>query len=304
MEISPGSKRGIPIFFGSILVLGVLRLFVRHLEVPMTWVPVANVLMCELFLGVPLLALCYAAQDRWTRKLAFVFLVGGVATQLGCVLLSKQLFHEGSFASDVFMAIGQVGLNAWCVGLGALLATLIRDKNLVVPIAIFLAFFDMFLVFSPVGVTQVVLKQMPSVLPAVGVAIPVASAKNPLTGHVSAAAFAGPADFMFLAMFMIALFRHNLKAKRTMLVVIPTLLVYMLAVGLFHLALPALVPIGTCVLLVNWKDFDLTKDEKISTVLVSAMGLALFTWGMFQKPKIVQSVTLKPGVVQELPRPQ
>ena len=250
------------------------------------------------------MALCYAAQDNWTRKTALLFLGGGVGTHLLSIYLTRGVLHGPSVVSDIIFAIGQVGLNVWCVGLGALLATLIKDKNLVVPIAIFLAFFDMFLVFSPVGVTQVVLKELPGVLPAVGVAIPVAAAKNPLTGHVTAGAFAGPADFMFLAMFMIALFRHNLKARRTVLVVIPTLLIYMLAVGLFHLALPALVPIGVCVLLVNWRDFDLSKDEKVSTVLVALLGAGFFTWGMFQKPKVVQSVNLRPDAVQAVPGSQ
>ena len=304
MEATQGSKRGIPIFFICILFLGVLRVFLQRLEVPLGVVPIANVLMCEIFLGIPLLALCYAAKDEWTPKTALMFLVGGVFTQLICVYLTKRVLHGPNVTADIVNAIGQVGLPVWCVGLGALLATLIKDKNLVVPIAIFLACFDMFLVFSPYGVTQMVIKQMPSVLPAIGAAIPVASATNPTTGRVAAGSFAGPADFMFLAMFMIALFRFNLQARRTVMVVIPTLLFYMLIVGLFHWALPALLPIGACVLIVNWKSFNLSKDEKISTALVAALGIGLFTWGMFQKPKVVQSVNLRPDAVQAVPGSQ
>ena len=175
----------------------------------------------------------------------------------------------------------------WCVGLGALLATLIKDRNIIVPIAIFLVFLDCFLVFSPLGLTQVLMKAAPNFLPAIAAQIPVASHQ----AHgvkIAPGALAGPADFMFLAMFLVAIFKLNMQGKRTAMVVIPTLLVYMLIVNLLHLSLPALVPIGCVVLIVNWKEFQLSKDEKLSTGLVALLGLGLFTWGMFQKPQVEQ----------------
>ncbi len=300
MQATRESRRGIAIFFIALIALAILRVVLHAIEVPISMVPIANVLMCEVFLGVPLLALCYAAQDHWTPKTALMFLGAGLALQLSCLAITRQFFLGPSTGSDIINAIGQIGLPIWCVGLGALLATLIKDQNLVVPIAIFLACLDMFLVFSPFGVTQVVLKEMPSVLPSIGAQIPISATSDPLTGKVAAGSFAGPADFMFLAMFMVALFRFNLKARRTVMVVIPTLLVYMMAVGIYKIALPALVPIGICVLLVNWKEFKLTKDEKISTALVATLGIGLFTWGMFQKPKqVVQPVPL-PEVVDPM----
>jgi len=298
MVVTQRSKRGIPIFFVSLTVLAIARVFLRAVDVPMWAVPIANVLMCEIFLGVPLLALCFAAQDKWTPKTAIVFVVGGAVLQGTCILLTKRVLLTPGTLVDVVGATGQIGLMVWCVGLGALLATLIKDQNLVVPIAIFLACLDMFLVFSPFGMTSVVLRELPTLLPSVGAQIPSAGSNDPLTGRVSAGSFAGPADFMFLAMFMVALFRFNLRARHTVMVVIPVLLFYMLIVGLFHFALPALVPIGACILIVNWKDFNLTKDEWISTALIATLGIGLFTWGMFQKPRVVQVGPYRKAAVQ------
>jgi hypothetical protein len=180
------------------------------------------------------------------------------------------------------------------------LATLIKDKNIVVPIAIFLAFLDMFLVFSPLGVTNIIINRVPNVLSAIAAQVPRA-AHEVTAERVSAGALAGPADFLFLAMFLVALFRFKMKARQTVMVVIPTLLAYMFIVTISHFALPALVPIGVVVLLVNWKEFDLTKDEKLSTAFVTVLGLSLFVWGMFQKPITVRADSSPKASVQVTP---
>jgi len=103
-------------------------------------------------------------------------------------------------------------------------------------------------------------------------------------------------------MFLVALFRFDLRPKRTVNVVVPVLLAYMFLVTLIGKPLPALVPIGTCVLLVNWKEFKLTKDERMATVGVTVLGLALFTWGMFQKPTDKIIVPSRPETGRESPK--
>jgi len=287
MQATSAPKRGIETFFFTLIVLAILRVVLASATVPITILPIANIVMGCLFLGGPLLALCFAARDPWSRKMGFTFFVGGLTLQISCFVLSSYVFQHADIPAQVINALGQVGLPIWCVGLGALLATLIKDQNIVVPIAIFLACLDMFLVFSPLGLTRMIIKSVPSMLPAIAVQIPIASHQT--TGEkISPGALAGPADFLFLAMFLIAIFRFNMQGRKTVLVVIPTLLAYMMLVSLVHTPLPALVPIGTVVLLVNWKEFRLSKDEVISTGVVGGLGLALFTWGMFQKPTVVQ----------------
>jgi len=265
MQATLGSKRGIEVFFVTLVVVAILRVVLQsYADVPISLLKVANIGMGALFLGGPLLALCFAARDQWSRKMAVEFVIAGLVLQIGCFVLNSQVFKDPGLASQVTNALGQIGLPIWCVGLGALLATLIKDKNIVVPIAIFLAFLDMFLVFSPLGVTQMMIKRM-DVLPAIAVQVPRAVQQNSAQ-HVSPGALAGPADFLFLAMFLVAL--------------------------------PALVPIGIVVLLVNWKEFDLTKDEKLSTALVAMLGASLFIWGMFQKPTVLRVDSSPKAAVQ------
>lgn len=289
MQVTPGSKRGIFFFFATLVSLAIVRVLLQsYADVPITVLPVANALMGALFLGGPLLALCFAARDSWNPQVAAKFVVIGVVIQVGCVLLNKHVFHHHGLTGQIVNATGQVGLPMWCVGLGALLATLIKDKNIIVPIAIFLGFLDMFLVFSPLGVTRVLIGHFPGLLPAIAVQVPRA-AHVVAKAKVSPGSLAGPADFLFLAMFLIAIFRFNMRGRLTVLIVIPTLIAYMFLVTVLNFSLPALVPIGTVVLIVNWKEFKLTKDEKVSTIGVAIAGLALFTWGMFQKPTTVQA---------------
>lgn len=286
-------KRGIETFFFTLIGVAILRVVLQEVrDVPLIIVPAANILMGCLFLGGPLLALCFAARDPWTPKMGLLFFVGGITLQAGCYFLQSDVFQQNGIPQQVINALGQVGLPMWCVGLGALLAILIKDRNIVVPIAIFLACFDMFLVFSPLGLTRIIIHRASAVLTNIAAQVPVATHQT--TGEkITPGALAGPADFMFLAMFLVAIFRHNLKGRRTVLVVIPTLVGYMLLVNVLHIPLPALVPIGIVVLAVNWKEFQLTPHEKLSTALVTALGLGLFTWGMFQKPTIVRVGSLR-----------
>ena len=64
--------------------------------------------------------------------------------------------------------------------------------------------------------------------------------------------------------------------------VIPVLIAYLLLVllvGGFFSALPALLPIGVTIFIVNRKEFKLSKDEMQGTLLVIAIGIGLIIWG-------------------------
>jgi hypothetical protein len=279
-EVAPPSHRGsATIFFLTLLALAVVRVLLGFVLVPVGALPVANTIVGALFLGAPILALFFAARHAWTPKLAGLFVVSGFMIQFGFAALAELVFRGHGIAALVSISISQIGLPMWCVGLGALLATLVRDRNILIPIAIFLAAFDMFLVLTPVGPTQQILRQAPRVFEAVAASIPQVQTQA-TGGRVQEMAHAGPADFVFLAMFFIALYRFKMRVDMTMRWVIPVLLVYLLLAVVLHSALPALVPIGLTVLIVNWREFSMTKDEKMSTALVAALGIGLLIWGM------------------------
>ncbi len=276
-EPSESHRGGIRAFFLTLFGLAVLRVLLGYLAVPLPLIPFAKVLVGAIFLGAPIMALFFAARARWTPALATAFVVGGLALHFGPAVVAGSI-SPGPLAG-ILGAVAQAGLPIWCAGLGALIATLVKEKNILIPIAIFLVIFDAFLVLTDVGITQQILQKAPKVFESVALSIPSVQTA-PTAGQVRPAAYAGPADFVFLAMFFIALFRFRMRTAETLRAVVPVLLAYLLLVVLVGVPLPALVPIGLTVLVVNRREFRLTRDEWAATGLVAVLGAGLLIWGM------------------------
>jgi hypothetical protein len=274
----PTLPGGLGIFLAILGVLALVRIALGYVVVPTQWMASVNIVVTCLFLAGPILGLFFAANHRWNPKLAVGILIAGVAIQ-GTTIALLQQPGNAPIVVNLATAFGQIGLALWSVGLGALLGTMLKEKNLLLPVAIFLAIFDMFLVFSPVGPTQAIMKANPKVLPTIAAQIP-SVADRPTGGIVQPSAFVGPADFIFLAMFFIAIFRFEMRSRPTLIWTIPTLLLYLAVVLIARIPLPALLPIGAVVLIVNWREFDLSRDEKLSTAVVAALGIALLIWGV------------------------
>jgi hypothetical protein len=270
-----GDISGLLIFFCVLVFLALVRVLLGYVAVPLQLVMPTTLAATVLFISAPIFALYFAAKYRWTAKSAMIFLLVGLVIHLGLgLLVGAKLLGGKGFAAAVCLALApQVGLVMWCVGLGALLAALLKDRNLLIPVSIFLAAFDIFLVLTPLGPTKQILQQMPNVLPAVAYSLPKASAA-PTQGPVGQFAYIGPADFLFMGMFFVALYKFGMKARETAYWLIPTILVYLLLALLLG-PVPLLVPIGLCVLAVNAKEFSLNKEEKISTAAVAVLGVLI-----------------------------
>jgi len=273
---------GIGLFFACLAVLALIRVVLGYIALPLNALPLTNLAIAILFLAAPIVALFFGANARWNWRTAAAFVAGGIVVQFGLVGLSAILKGPPPVIG-VFNALGQAALPCWCVGLGALVATLIKDKNLILPIAIFLAAYDFLLILTPIGYSAKFMKAAMPVLTKVAGQIPTVSA-HPTHGFAQPGYFVGMADFVFLAMFFIAIFRFGMRAKQTLAAVIAGLLVYLVLVmffgdrTLFGMGLdklPAMVPIGLAVLLVNWREFRLTRDELIGTFAVAAFMIAL-----------------------------
>jgi hypothetical protein len=281
----PGLPGGIPIFFLALGSLAAVRIILGYVSLPLEMLRPVNLVLAILFLVVPILGMFFAANDRWSWKTATLFVVGGLMVQFGIIALGAYIDLPGPVAG-VLIAIAQAALGCWCAGLGALLATRIKEKNIILPISIFLAAYDFFLVLAPWGFTQKLLKVAQPVFTKVAAQIPAVSTA-PTHGVARAGAYVGMADLVFLAMFFIALFRFRMRTRQTLYAVIPALIAYLLVVILFGgqsiagfplSALPAMVPIGLAVLIVNWPEFDLKKDEKIATVVLAIFAFAFLAF--------------------------
>jgi hypothetical protein len=281
----PALPGGIPLFFLAIGLLAIVRIALGYVSFPLKSLATVDLLIAALFLAVPILALFFAANARWQWKTAAGFVVGGVAVQVGIITLGNHATLPSSVAG-ILTAVAQGALTCWCAGLGALLATLIKEKNIILPIAIFLAAYDFFLILTPWGYGEKLMKVALPVFRQVAAQIPSASAV-PTHGLATPGAYVGMADLVFLSMFFIALFRFQMRTRQTLYAVVPALIVYLYIVMMlgnkelfgFKLgALPAMVPIGLAVLIVNWREFKLNKDEKLSTIVLAVLAVGFLAF--------------------------
>jgi len=289
-----------------------LHIVAPILALPASLIFVASVVASVLAISLPILALFEGSKQEWTFTKGTIFLGAGVVVQFGSIALAQVVFRNEIALIIPLIALSQVGLVLWCLGLGAMISLLVLDKNLIFPITIFLALIDIFLVLTPVGITKQVMEAAPEVLQNVGLSVPKPAAAA-TTGRVAQLANVGPADLIFIAMFFAALMRFEVNAKKTLKVLMPTLAAYLLVVvflGQFKLgrlelsALPALVPIGIVVLLANLKEFKLSRDEKLSTGLVLGIAVLLIGWGMTRPPRQEQQPLGQEPFAQPLPESQ
>lgn len=234
--------------------------------------------VAAVFVGLPIAAVFAVGTWSWNPSKAVLFLVAGALAHTGPPLLAHLSGNAGT--APWLHSVSQMGLITWTTGLGALLATLLKDKNLLIPVSLFLAAFDIFLVLTPMGFTRQVLEQAPETLARVGWAIPAASSA-PTAGPVMPMAYIGPADFVFAAMFSVALVKFELRHRATLIWLVPVLIAY-LGIVYFVGPLPALVPIGICVLAVNATEFKLSAQEWLGTAIVALIAGLLIGWSVWR----------------------
>ena len=264
--------------------LALLRIALGFVSLPASAIFGVNLVLAIIFVAGAIIAEFVSANSKWSAKSAAAFLIGGVVAQ---VLFEFLSFKTIGVASGVLNAIGQMGLIAWCIGLGAFLGIGLRDKNLLIPVSIFGAAYDFYLVIAPsgapaAGLTRHIVQTAPRIFATVAAQVP-AVTSHAATGRAVVGSYVGPADLVFLAAFFIVIFRFKMNARLTLAVIAPVLVLYMIAVLLFGIPLPALVPIGACIVIANWKHFNLKRDEWIATGFVALLCAAVLTWGLAHK---------------------
>lgn len=270
-----------------IALLVVLRLLISLLSAPPAIAGPLTLVVSAIFLAIPVIGMFWAASGLWDKWNSLKFLIGGIVVQVGMMGL-LQLFPRAGLITSLIQAVGQGGLLAWCAGLGALLALMLKEKNLLLPVALFLAGFDVFLVTNPAAPTRAILESKPQVFQNVAMTLP----KVQQTGEsvpIPVAAYVGPADFIFLFMFFVSLYRWKMNARGTYHATLVALIAYLLVVLLFGDrsigpislgALPVLLPLGAVFLAVNWNQFKMNTEEKIATMLAGVLAVGLAFMGI------------------------
>lgn len=270
------------LFFLLVLGLAILRILISMIRVPGGALAISSIGLTIIFVAVPIFAVFQAAKDTWPKSVSWSFLLGGALVHTLGALLLRSALEPGTFLAALVLAIVQGSIAFWTLGLGGIVTGLIKDKNLILPVALVLAGLDMFLVFDPGAPTAKIVRQNPQLFQSMAYQVPkMATTVSPQTSgfQVAPQAFVGPADLLFIAVFLIALTQYKMKVAQTLRWLMPVMVGYLilvlLPIGLNML--PALVPIGGTVLLVNRREFEMSSQEKAMTwgAGILALGLAL-----------------------------
>lgn len=142
-----------------------------------------------------------------------------------------------------------------CACLGILLSPIIREPNVLLPVALVAMPIDYLGAMTSQGFTQNMVAQHPEVVRAVSVAVPGIGGAG-RHGGIHPIGFIGPGDALFMAFFFAVALRLGLNVRGTFWWMYGLLTATMLAVLFTGVNIAALIPMGMAVLIANFRFFD------------------------------------------------
>lgn len=245
-------------------VLGLVRL---PLHTPVLALAAAAAAVSLGSIGLPIAAMAGTARTRQPR-LMLLFGVLGVAVWVlltiagGRRWLSPPQVGWLSPVRDLAMILSVSGF-------GMLLAGRLKELNLLLPIGVFATFADFVVVNYGTVHRALTTSQGQRVLQSVSAKVPSVHPGIPLLTI-------GPADFLFLGVFLACVERFDLGLRRNALCLTLVLAASLVVVAITGLPVPALAPMSLTLLAVNWRRFRLTREEWISMAVVLGLAGALF----------------------------
>jgi len=161
-----------------------------------------------------------------------------------------------------------IALILFAVSLGYTLSVIVREPNILLPVAIFAAIVDYWSVnYGPLAI---LLARRPQVVAAAAVQVPAMGQPEPVS-------MIGVGDFVFLALFFGVMYRYRMNVAGAFWLGFVLLTLTMFAVLRVPSlgAVPALVPIAIAVIGANTKHLKLKRGEVLSTLLVGIILVAL-----------------------------
>lgn len=168
--------------------------------------------------------------------------------------------------------LGPIGLSF----VGAAIGRVIRHPNTLLAASGFAIFFD--IVVVTMGTVAQLMQSNSNLIAAVsvGAGAPVTSRPGApsikLPDPVSAVTI-GPADVLFIALFLSSVYLLKLSWRKTQVWVYVLLLVALVIVEFFALPIPALVPMGIAVLIANMRHAAFTPTEKRDLIIGSVFAI-------------------------------
>lgn len=197
-----------------------------------------------------------ASVVLWFAVLVFVHPVRGMsANEFQDILLFK------STGLGLFLTLALAFL-------GILLSRIVREPNVLLPVALIAMPIDYVGAMTSVGFTHAVEQHAPTVVSNVSVPVPTIGGMHSALG-VHPLAFIGPGDGLFIAFFFAAVQTMGLNRRGTFWWMYALLTIAMLIVLIWGFPIAALVPMGLAVIIANVRFFHFKRSE------VFAMGYAI-----------------------------
>lgn len=223
------------------------------------FVTIAVTMLLQLGLVVSLMGLKLPAGKSALVSLASLCFFAGLVFLLIKVRITMP------FVLAFIMAMRDMSLMIFAAALGCVISFIIREPNIIIPVALFAGLVDYWGVTS--GPLSVVIEKRPAILDAVSVHMPVPIMNAPGT-------LIGLGDFVFLGIFFSILYRFALNAKLSFWLGFAFLTVTMIIVTAVDIAIPALVPMGCAIIIANYRAIQLKREEKLATLYVGVILLA------------------------------
>ena len=211
------------------------------------------------------------AKPRPLLSAGLAFLCAAVWTL--ALLPVSRLLHSPlliGVAQSLAVAVG-------CTFLGILLSPIIREPNVLLPVALVSMPIDFLGAMTPIGFTAHIVAQHPDFVKHVSVKVPgVGSATH--YGGLAPIGFIGPGDVLFVAFFFAVVLRLNMNVRGTFWWIYGLLTATMLFVlSQWGFNIAALVPMGLAVLIANFRYFKLKREEVFATLYAGLLIVALVT---------------------------
>ena len=163
------------------------------------------------------------------------------------------------------MGFGITLAGAWG---GVLLSRIVRERNVLLPVALVAMPIDYLGAMTPVGFTHNAVTNAPAVVHAVSVPVPVMHGL-----YINA--LIGPGDVLFIAFFFAAILRLHMNGRGTFWLMYALLTVALLLVLFFNYPIAALVPMGVAVVAANRAYFTLKREEYFAMLYAGLLVVTL-----------------------------
>ncbi len=235
------------------------------------------------FMFLQLLLTQSMVQLRLTNGLCAATAFAGIAIWVAFTMLAFRrhgLHHE--ILLFVFSALTGLSLTIALTCLGTLLSLIVKERNLLLPVALIAMPIDFLGAMTSSGFTHDMVKHSPKFVSSVSVSVPGITTHTSHGIGIGPIAFIGPGDVLFMALFFSAVQRFEMAEKSTfwwMYALLTFSMILVLRVPNF--AVGALVPMGLAVIIANASQIKLQREELFAVAYAGVLVLILvgfFFW--------------------------